>query len=404
MPPDEEEGQDLRSVLSRVVDEAEAEPTATEAPAREPPAREAPEPRSTEPAGERQRGPDGKFLPKEPAEGSEAEPPEAVEPVAVVDPEPEPAKTGELATDVPQHWSQADKDLIASLPKDSQAKVVERYKAIEAGFTPRLQKAAEIERNYAGAIELFQPYAAELQQQGKTPSDIIRTWAAVEQNLVQGRQIAAQGGQNTKGAEIVANIIRSYGVDPGAVAAFLKGEMPPPQNGNGYGDQGSYVPPALFQKLDTMEQRLANREAADRNREAAERAARENSTQSQIEAFANEKDDTGSLKHPYFSELERDMAAFAQMDLSQGRVPSIPDLYDRAVYANRETRTKALAASSAESARKAAAERKAQSERAVRAASSIAGSPGAGGSPAERTGPRSLRDEIAAAAADLEAG
>jgi hypothetical protein len=396
MPPDEE-GQDLRSVLSRVVDEAEAEPTATEAPAREPPARETPEPRTTEPAGERQRGPDGKFLPKEPAEGSEAEPPEPVEPVVVVDPEPEPAKTGELATDVPQHWSQADKDLIASLPKDSQAKVVERYKAIEAGFTPRLQKAAEIERNYAGAIELFQPYAAELQQQGKTPSDIIRTWAAVEQNLVQGRQIAAQGGQNTKGAEIVANIIRSYGVDPGAVAAFLRGEAPASTNGNGQAAPAAYVPPELLQEINALKQRVNQRDAADQS-------ARENSTQSQIEAFANEKDDTGSLKHPYFSELERDMAAFAQMDISQGKVPSIPDLYDRAVYANRETRTKALAASTAESARKAAAERKAQSERAARAASSVAGSPGAGGSPAERTGPRSLRDEIAAAAADLEAG
>jgi hypothetical protein len=153
----------------------------------------------------------------------------------------------------------------------------------------------------------------------------------------------------------------------------------------------------LLQEINALKQRVNQRDAADQS-------ARENSTQSQIEAFANEKDDTGSLKHPYFSELERDMAAFAQMDISQGKVPSIPDLYDRAVYANRETRTKALAASTAESARKAAAERKAQSERAARAASSVAGSPGAGGSPAERTGPRSLRDEIAAAAADLEAG
>ncbi len=407
MPPDEE-GQDLRSVLSQVVTDAETA-VADETPARtERPAREAPEPREEHPAreasdGERPRGPDGKFLPKEPndeeiapsEEHIAAESERGTSPEAPAEPEVDAVVH---AAEVPQHWSQADKDLIAGLPKEHQAKVVERYKAIEAGFTPRLQRAAEIERQYQGAMELFQPHLQGLAQRGQTPSDIIRAWASIEQDMIQGREMASRGGVNDKGAMHVARMIQAYNIDPGAVAALLRGEQIPNAQPNGNGAaMPAVIPPELLQEVQTLRQRVDGRERAEQQQ-------RESSTQAQIDAFANEKDESGAIKHPYFAELERDMMALAQIEISQGRVPTIPDLYDRAVYANRETRSKVLAAGQAQATRKAAAERKAQAERATRAASSINGSPGTGGSPAERSGPRSLRDEIAAAAAEVEAG
>lgn len=393
MPPDEEP-QDLRSVLAQVVTEAEAAETPPERPERQ--AREAPEPQEREGSteGERPRGPDGKFLPKEEADAE----PEAVEATLDADADGEaPAEPTEttLATDVPPHWSQADKDLIAGLPKEHQAKVVERYKAIEAGFTPKLQRAAEIERQYQGAMEIFQPHLEGLRQQGRTPSDVIRAWASIERDMIQGRQAVAQGGTNDAGARHVARMIQAYQIDPGAVAALLRGEQPQGNMGAG-APPPAVIPPALLQEINTLKERVNGRDAADQ-------AARETQTQSEIDAFANEKDASGQLKHPYFSELERDMMALAQIEISQGNRPSIADLYDRAVYANRETRSKVLAATTAEATRKAAAERKAKAEAATRAASSVAGSPGSGGSPAERRGPRSLREEIAEAAAEIDA-
>jgi len=382
----DEEAQDLRSILSQVVTDAEE----AEAPAAPAPREEKEKPEAPQRTETRERGLDGKFLPKEAAEA--AEEPEPSETERREESAEEPARTEPPAAEVPAHWSQADKDLIAGLPKEHQAKVVERYKAIEAGFTPKLQRAAEIERQYQGAMELFQPHLEGLRQQGRTPSDVIKAWAQIEQDMIEGRQMAAAGHQNVKGAQHVARMIQGYGIDPGAVAAILRGEPQPQTNGNGV---VAAIPPQFLQEINQLK---ARQDARD----AMESRQREMTVQQQLDAFANEKDESGALKNPYFSELERDMALLAQIEISQGKTPSIADLYDRAVYANRETRSKALAASQAEATKRAAAERKAKAEAANRAASSIAGSPGSGGSPAERRGPRSLRDEIAEAAADQD--
>jgi hypothetical protein len=186
-------------------------------------------------------------------------------------------------------------------------------------------------------------------------------------------------------------MIQYYRIDPGVVASILRGEQQQPQsNGNG---ATAALPPAFIQEMTNLRARLDGRDAEDARR-------REGAVQSELDAFANAKDENGQLKNPFFSEVESDMARLAQIEISQGRTPSIADLYDAAVYANRETRTKVLAAREAEATRKAAAERKAKAEAAGRAASSITGSPGSGGSPAERRGPRSLREEISEAAAD----
>ncbi len=411
MADTDEQPQDLRSMLSRAVDESET-PAATETPERperqvrdtaalaesggiEPPAAE-----------ERLRGPDGKFLPKDGA----ANEPQEREPAASgggdqteIDAGDPPPQVAETAPEVPAHWSQADKELIAALPKEHQGKVVERYKAIEAGYAPKLQRAAQIEQEYRGAMEIFEPHMRGLRQAGKTPSDIIRGWHSIERDLTQGREYAARGGVNDMGAQHVARMIAAYNIDPARVAALLRGEQPEGNMGAA-AQPPTAIPQQFLQAFNSLEQRVNQREAEEQARMAAERAAKEGAVTSQMETFISEKDETGQLKHPFFSELERDMTMLAQTMLSQGIQPTIADLYERAVYANPTTRSKLLAANQAQEQRKAAAERKAKAEAATRAASSVNGSPGTGGSPAERRGPRSLREQIAEAAAELEAG
>jgi hypothetical protein len=390
-------------MLSRAVDESETPAAATETPER--PERQVrdtaalAESGGAEPAervsDDRPRGPDGKFVPKDGTQEGKND-----DLTAETGREPgvaeEPAPPAETTAEVPAHWSQSDKELIAALPKEHQGKVVERYKAIEAGFTPKLQELAEIRRNYDGAMQLFQPHMQALRQAGRTPSDIIAGYVQIERDLVQGRQFVQQGGVNDLGAQHVARIISTYNIDPGRVAALLRGEQPEGNMGAA-AQPPAAIPQQFLQAFNSLEQRLNQREAADQ-------AAKEAAVNSQMDVFINEKDETGQLKHPYFSELERDMTLLAQTMLSQGMQPTIADLYQRAVYANPETRSKLLAANQAQEQRKAAAERKAQAVAATRAASSVNGSPGTGGSPAERRGARSLREQIAEAAAELEAG
>ncbi len=347
---------------------------------------------SDTPSGGRPRGPDGKFLPKDavPPEEPEEETESGEE-----EGEPEEQKPAESVVEVPQHWSQADKDLVAKLPTEHRQAVVDRYKAIEAGFTPKLQRAAELEKQFGPAQEIFAPYAEVLRQRGQTPSDIVKIWASMEQGFVEGMRDASQGRPNEKGATLIANLIRNYKIDPGAVAAILQGQ--PRVNGADNQPPPVAIPQEVLQKIYSLEQWKINSEQAAQTE-------RVGAAQRQIDSFAAEKDAAGNLAHPYFSEVESDMMALAQIDRSQGKPSDLADLYDRALYANRETRTKLLAAKEAEAKQKAAADRKARAAAAQRAASSVTGSPGSGQSPNEqRERAKSLREELEANAADSEA-
>src|SRR6185312_9679582 len=189
MPPveenDVEQPEDLRDTISRAFDEQAGKdaPEAAETPKAVEATTDAPADKAA--SDERPRGPDGKFIAKadDAAEGDDAT--EAVE-EPVEEAAEEPAETKPAPAEVPQHWSQADKDMVGSLPAEHRGKVVERIKAIEAGFTPKLQRAALLEKEWAPAAEIFAPYVHALRSQGQTPSDVVKAWAAIELDLGQG--------------------------------------------------------------------------------------------------------------------------------------------------------------------------------------------------------------------------
>jgi len=387
------EPSDLRNMLAEATTAAEAAETPIQSPKTEA-ATEAPE-KPEAPSGERARGPDGKFLPKEASDSEESEqdPLETVE--EEVEAEPVADKPVEPTIDVPQHWSQADKDLVAKLPQEHRQAVVDRYKAIESGFTPKLQRAAEIEKLFGPAQELFAPHTEVLRQRGQTPSDIIRVWASVEQGFLEGMREASQGMPNQKGALLVANLIRSYKVDPGAVASILQGQTAEVPSGeqriNGQ------IPQELVQRLQQLEER-------ENQRIQSTQAERISIAQRQIDTFAAEKDAAGNLAHPFFPELENEIMGLAQIDRSQGKPLDLADLYDRAIYANRETRAKLLATKEAEAKQKAAADRKAKAAAAQRAASSVTGSTGSGQAPdSQRQRAKTLREELQDQVAESDA-
>jgi hypothetical protein len=225
------------------------------------------------------------------------------------------------------------------------------------------------------------------------PADIIRAWASVERDFQSGPE---------KGAQVIARLIQGYKIDPGAVAAILQGQIAaaptdgqPPPNGE--------LPPAVAAAIQAAVQPLQQRE---NDRVAAQQLEATKATQNRIDTFAAEKDGAGNLAHPYFAELESDMMVLARADMQSfpGKIPDLADLYERAAYANRETRSKLLSAQAEEQKRKAQADRKAKAVAAQKAASSITGSPGTGQSPSEQRGrARTLRDTIVDAAADIDA-
>ena len=306
----------------------------------------------------------------------------------------EAAKPGAVAgaVEAPAHWSGADKALLAGLPEAARGPFLELYKRMEAGFTPKLQRGAQLERDYGEVDRAI--FTAEqrriIADKGVSPAQLIAGWADVERGL--------GGTSATLKSQIVARIIHGYGVDPGGVAEILhqlrgfaaqppgSGDRGPPPSPNGAGAVA--IDPALHQRLTALE--TETQRQRDERAAAAHRAAGD-----QIAAFANEKDGEGNLTHPFFAELEAEMTSLAQVELNQGRAPVLADLYDRALWATPSTREQHLASQRDAEARRAAEERRAKAEQARRAGSSVTGAPGPGQTRAE-TGNLSLRDQIKA--------
>jgi hypothetical protein len=299
--------------------------------------------------------------------------------------------------EAPAHWSDADKAQFNALPEPARGPFLDLYKRMESGFTPKLQRGAQLERDYGELDRLvFTPEQRQIVAARRlTPVQLINSWADVERGL---------GGQNAVlKNQIVARIIHGYGVDPAAVAEILhqlrgfapaaggdqawmsgaggNGAAPPAANQTG-------VDPVLQQRLQALENRTQQAEAE--RIAAAQRAAGE-----QIQNFANEKDGEGQLTHPFFAELEAEMTSLAHFERSQGRTPVLQDLYDRALWANPSTREKQLALQQQAEAKRAAEERRAKAEQARRAGSSVTGAPSPGQA-ASTPADMSLRDTIKA--------
>lgn len=303
------------------------------------------------------------------------------------------------AVNAPEHWAAADKAVFDKLPEAAKSPFLDLYKRMEAGLSPKLQRGAQLERDYGELDRLvFTREQREIiRQKGYTPVQLVNAWADVERGL---------GGQNpVLKAQLVARMIHNYGVDPGEVATVLhqlRGFAPTAGGdgaangaGNGTGNGGAGGNGAAAPAIDpALHARLTALETDAQRRQAETEAAAYRSAGDQIAAFANEADEQGQLKHPFFAELEADMTGLAQIDRMQGKTPVLQDLYDRALWANQSTRERHLAAQRDAEAKRAADERKAKAEQAKRAASSVTGAAGTGQAGASDPSGLSIRDQL----------
>ena len=94
------------------------------------------------------------------------------------DPE-EPKETG---LEAPSNWSQEDKELFSSQPKEVQQYLLNRHKAMEGDYTRKMQEIAPL-REYEPVHQIFAPYMQQLKQAGTSPAQMIQSWAHTYQNL-----------------------------------------------------------------------------------------------------------------------------------------------------------------------------------------------------------------------------
>lgn len=389
---------DIRSALNAALEQAET------------PQRPAPEPEAAEAAPERARDEHGRFAK---AEQPEAEPPaEAPERAPEAEEKPEePAAPKEPDAEFAKstaRWSATDKAMLAKLPEDAQQFLVRRHREMEADHTRKTQEIADFRRDYAPIDQLFAPHADALRQRGFTKASLIQAWYNVEQSLMKGGDPAAS---------LVANIVQNYNIDRGAVARALgvapqapvsqqpaTPQDPAPEIA---GQVQPTLPPEVVRRLEDNERVLRALATAHQDRERAAQLEAANRVMSEIDQFAQATDSAGALLHPYFREVENDMALLTQVARASGKTPILSELYEQAVWANPSVRAKMFEAqAAAEQAQRAEAEKKSQAEarakaeKARRAASSVTGAPGSGQPGKANTG--SLRDQLMAAVEQAE--
>lgn len=405
---------DLRSLLSAAAEEQEAA-VAPEKPAK---------PAKAAPASDASEGEDtpAKAAPKR-AAAKPAKAAEAAEPEGEVEAKPEAKEAepegdetkaeGEKAeaeakaeTELTGKWSAKDKETFKALPPEGKDLFLRRHKEMEGAFTKKTQEVAAFRKDYEPIDKLLEPWQDRIKAHGWTKTSLITAWANAEKRLMDPND----------GVQVVANLVKGYRLDVGKVAQALglRANQPTARQQQD-GEQPAAVqneaaaalqlPPELTQQLQSLQERL---DAQDRERADNARRAQNGEVQrvmTDIEKFKGAQDDKGQLLHPHFDELEEEMTSLAQAAMAARKpVPSLQDLYEKAVWANPSTREAKLAADKKAQQARAAEEARAKAAAAKKAGSSVTGAPGSGQAPAAK--PRTdqtLREQLLAAAEEAEA-
>jgi hypothetical protein len=401
----EQPADDIRSSLAAAL--AESEGTAPDPAAQAPAAPDAGD--NTDSADGRVRGPDGKFVKKD--EAAPAAKPAAGKPDTAAVPDPNaPAAPVADSKDPPTHWSQADKDKFKSQAPETQAFILDRFKAMEGDYTRKTQAIANLKNEYGPVDEMFAPHKDVLRQKGFTPRSLIEAWANVETKLAAGPDSAI---------DVIKGLVSGYSIPVEKIAAALglsRGSAPAPQpNQQQPGQQPTAVengqqvalPPEVVREIQQLREQVGSFgqkfQTIEQRDEAQRRAVafqQEQAVENQVNEFRNSVDDKGSLLHPHMAEVEGLMTSLAQAALaSKQPVPSLKELYETAVYAHPSTREKVLTAQRQQEEAKRADEARAKAASARKAGSSVTGAPGPGQAPNGKSNTElSLREQLEAAA------
>lgn len=268
------------------------------------------------------------------------------------------------SAEAPQHWPARDREFFAKQSPDVKSWMLGRHKAMEADYTRRVQEVAHVRRESDELKEIFKPFADAMASDGMTIPQAVRQLAAAHQKLV---------SDPVNGIHWLA---QKYGID-------LK------QAADGSTQQGQLDP-----NVRMLQEKIAQLEAGFNGQRSAQQEQEQKANLSKVEQFAEEKDAQGQLLRPHFDDVAKDISMLLRAARDAGEQLSLQDAYDRAIYANPNTRQKVLAAKDAERQAKETEERTRKANAARNAGFDVKGE-GAATSVAAKTD--SIRGDLEAA-------
>ena len=234
-----------------------------------------------------------------PAEGEEGKAAEA---------KPEPRQ--DAGGGVPEHFSEADKAMLASQSPEARDWLLGQHKKMLGAHTQRSQEIAPLR----AVTDEWQPYLDQVAEaQG---ADAIPAAEAITGLLQTERAMRTADPEQTRA--MLEHLAEEYGAAP-------LDAMP-----HGWQEGG----PAAAQHAQATAPGPANEFV---------QAQAVNAAQGAIDQFKAATNDDGSPRYPFFDQVEQEMTRLAHADQLHGMTPDLDNLYSRATWGDPHLRQRALA-------------------------------------------------------------
>lgn len=274
-----------------------SEPVRDTAPTEEPAADAKP---AAEPSGERKRGPDGKFL-KTKAE-IQAETAKPDQPTEAVEAKPdEPPPESRPTAKAPESWKPVAREHWAKLPADVQQEVVRREREI----TLTLQQTAQQRKLAEHFTDSIRPFEAMIRAENRDPVTAASELFATAAMLRMGTP-----GQK---AQLVANMVKNFGIPIEQLDAALVGEQIP--------DEDSKLQRMLDQRLKPVTEFINEIQTLKQKRVQGTT----DEVQTEIQKFAEDP------KNEFFDDVRETMADLMEVASKRGRPMTLRAAYDQAI-------------------------------------------------------------------------
>lgn len=248
----------------------------------------------------------------------------------------------------PQSWKGDAKKLWETLPLQIRQEVARREKDV----MQVMHQAADHKSKIDAMVQVMTPHGERIRA---TYGDPVKAVAS----LLQTEAVLHSGSQAQK-AQLLAHLVKQFGVDIYALDSALAGQPMPEQV-----QQQSTIEQLLEQKLAPFQQFLQTQQ----NRELQER--QQSQQQAEMTVAEMSQDD----RYPYFADVRQDMADIIEMNSRRGVAISLQDAYTRAVRMNDGTFQAANVRDQSQGATQAALEAHRAAQAAKGASVSVTGSP-----------------------------
>ena len=250
----------------------------------------------------------------------------------------------------PQSWKGEAKKLWEQLPLQVRQEVARR----EKDMLPIMQEAATNKNRVQEMMQVLAPHQQRIQQvHGGNPMTAVQRMLQVEQAMF--------GGTASQKAQIIANMVKEFGVDVRTLDAFLVGQAAPEEI-----QQQSSIEALLEQKLAPLQQFI-------QTQQQREQQAVQQTEQKAVLTVGEMAQDT--VKYPYFNEVREDMADLIELGARKGVYISLPEAYNKAIRMNDGVFNASSVRDQSQGATQAALEAHRAAQAAKGASVSVTGSP-----------------------------